>query len=128
MLVRRATVPARCKRAVRPIRAGNGLGAGSVGQSGPAEADPHPQGEQLNVHPRSAYDCRHPDQGTGRSGRPGIRRRGAPYDAIPPGGRHRFAIERPDSFVNITLSVGDFPDPAPTRSEVTRRPPATSPR
>lgn len=43
------------------------------------------------------------------------------YDAIPPGGRYRFAVERPDSFVNITLSVGDFPDPAPPRSEVTRR-------
>lgn len=43
------------------------------------------------------------------------------YDAIPTGGRYRFAVERPDSFVNITLSVGDFPDPAPPRSEVTRR-------
>lgn len=43
------------------------------------------------------------------------------YDAIPPGGRYGFAVERPDSFVNITLSSGDFPDPSPSRSEVTKR-------
>ncbi len=43
------------------------------------------------------------------------------YDAIPPAGRYRFAAERPDSFVNITLSVRDFPEPAPSRSEVAMR-------
>ena len=43
------------------------------------------------------------------------------YDAIARGGRHRFAVERPDSFVNITLSVDDFPDPVPSRPEVATR-------
>ena len=43
------------------------------------------------------------------------------YDAIPQGGRYRFAVEHPDSFVNITLSSGDFPDPSPPRSAVASR-------
>lgn len=43
------------------------------------------------------------------------------YDAIPRGGRYRFAVEHPDSFVNITLSLGDFPHPTPSRSEVASR-------
>lgn len=43
------------------------------------------------------------------------------YDSIPPGGRHSYAIERPDCFLNVTLSVNDFPEPAPYRAEVARR-------
>lgn len=43
------------------------------------------------------------------------------YDAVPGGDRHRFAVERPDSFVNITLSVRDFPDPVPSKRAVARR-------
>ena len=43
------------------------------------------------------------------------------YDAISVGDRYRFASERPDSFVNITLSVRDFPDPVPSRRAVARR-------
>ena len=43
------------------------------------------------------------------------------YDAIPGGGRYRFAVEHPDSFVNITLSARDFPDPVPSRRATARR-------
>ncbi len=42
------------------------------------------------------------------------------YDAVP-GGRYRFATDRPDSFVNITLSLSDFPEPSPTRAQIARR-------
>ena len=43
------------------------------------------------------------------------------YDAIPGGERYPFAEERPDSFVNITLSVRDFPHPVPSRQAVAVR-------
>lgn len=43
------------------------------------------------------------------------------YDSIPGGGRYRYAVERPDSFVNVTLSVADFPEPVPHRSAVAQR-------
>lgn len=43
------------------------------------------------------------------------------YDSIPPGGRYRYAIERPDCFLNVTLSVADFPEPAPHRSAIAQR-------
>ncbi len=42
-------------------------------------------------------------------------------DAVPHGDRHRFAEERPDCFMNVTLSVRDFPDPVPTREMVAER-------
>lgn len=43
------------------------------------------------------------------------------YDSIPPGGRYAYAVERPDCFLNVTLSVADFPEPAPDRSAVAAR-------
>lgn len=43
------------------------------------------------------------------------------YDSIPGGDRYAYAAERPDNFVNITLSASDFPAPAPGRSEVAQR-------
>lgn len=43
------------------------------------------------------------------------------HDAIPGGDRYRFAVEHPDCFVNVTLSVRDFPDPSPSRRAVVRR-------
>ena len=43
------------------------------------------------------------------------------HDAIPQGGRYTFAEDRPDSFVNVTLSMGDSPDPSPSRSELAER-------
>lgn len=43
------------------------------------------------------------------------------YDSIPGGDRYAYAAERPDNFVNITLSASDFPAPAPDRSEVAQR-------
>ena len=43
------------------------------------------------------------------------------HDAIPGGERYVFAEERPDSFVNITLSVRDFPHPVPTKRAVAWR-------
>ena len=43
------------------------------------------------------------------------------YDALPGGDRYRFAQERPDSFLNVTLSRRDFPDPVPDRRVVVRR-------
>ena len=43
------------------------------------------------------------------------------YNSVPRGGRYRYAMDRPDSFVNVTLSARDFPDPAPGRSAIARR-------
>ena len=43
------------------------------------------------------------------------------YDSIPRGGRYRYAVERPDSFVNVTLSAADFPEPVPHRSIIAQR-------
>lgn len=42
------------------------------------------------------------------------------YDSIPGGDRYAYAAERPDNFVNITLSASDFPAPAPGRLVVYR--------
>ncbi len=42
-------------------------------------------------------------------------------DAVHHGDRYRFAEERPDCFMNVTLSARDFPDPAPTRQTVAER-------
>ena len=43
------------------------------------------------------------------------------YDAIPGGGRYRYAVDRPDSFLNVTLSAADFPEPVPRASAIARR-------
>lgn len=43
------------------------------------------------------------------------------YEFIPRGDRYGYAVRRPDSFVNIILSVRDFPPPPPTRAAVARR-------
>lgn len=42
-------------------------------------------------------------------------------DSVPGGGSYRYAVDRPDSFMNVTLSVTDFPEPVPTRDTVARR-------
>ena len=43
------------------------------------------------------------------------------YDSLPSGGRYGYAIERPDCFLNVTLSAGDFPEPVPHPSTIARR-------
>lgn len=43
------------------------------------------------------------------------------YDSIPAGGRYAYAVGRPDCFLNVTLSVADFPEPAPGRAAVAAR-------
>ena len=43
------------------------------------------------------------------------------YDSIPGGDRYAYAVEKPDCFVNVTLSAADFPEPTPGRSAVARR-------
>ena len=42
-------------------------------------------------------------------------------DAVPGGDSYRYAVDHPDSFMNVTLSVADFPEPVPTRDTVARQ-------
>lgn len=43
------------------------------------------------------------------------------YDTVARGGRYRFAAEHPDCFINVTLSVADFPAPVPGGRAIARR-------
>ena len=43
------------------------------------------------------------------------------YDSLAQDGRYQYAMERPDSFLNIVLSRADFPAPPPEAAAITRR-------
>jgi len=42
-------------------------------------------------------------------------------DSVPGRESHRYAVARPDSFLNVTLSVAEFPEPTPPREAVVKR-------
>lgn len=42
-------------------------------------------------------------------------------DSVPDGESYHYAVARPDSFLNVTLSVGEFPGPTPSRQAVVKR-------
>ena len=42
-------------------------------------------------------------------------------DSVPGPESYRYAIARPDSFLNVTLSVPEFPEPPPSRAAVVKR-------
>ena len=42
-------------------------------------------------------------------------------DSVPDGESYIYAVSRPDSFLNVTLSVGEFPGPTPSREAVVKR-------
>ena len=43
------------------------------------------------------------------------------YDSLAHGGRYQYALDHPDCFLNVVLSRGDFPEPAPEESILARR-------
>ncbi len=43
------------------------------------------------------------------------------YDSLAHGGRYQYALDHPDCFLNVVLSRGDFPDPAPEEHSLARR-------
>ena len=42
-------------------------------------------------------------------------------DSVPGGDSYRYAVDHPDSFMNVTLAVGEFPGPTPSREAVVKR-------
>ncbi|MDE0139769.1 MAG: DUF1015 family protein [bacterium] len=42
-------------------------------------------------------------------------------DSVPGGDSYHYAVDHPDSFLNVTLAVGEFPGPTPSREAVVKR-------
>lgn len=43
------------------------------------------------------------------------------YDSLAHRGRYQYAVDRPDCFLNVVLSRGDFPDPLPDETNIAAR-------